>query len=316
MSAFVIWVLVAAVVFQLPAASALRDGPGSGRDQRTEDYLAGQGLALPPDLRQQVLSRLRLRSRAAIAWGWGGWAAGVAMAVAAQAVGAAHVVPLITLLATALGHATGAIVGLMREVADPLPTAPRVARARATTWREYCDRWDRRAALLSVLATAIACIAALGVWALTPLRPDGGWLVPAAVIAAGVCVGVAEILCLRLAVVLADRPQRAHSDLELAWDDALRSGAVRGVLDVVVGTGLLATLVVLGTSATWLIAPEVRARGMELTALLGLAALLVGLVCWAVILVPWRRGRRVRNPSLGLWRDHDLSASAQGGRAC
>ncbi|MBM6978894.1 MAG: hypothetical protein I3J03_04160 [Actinomyces succiniciruminis] len=314
MSTFVVWVLIAAVVFQLPAASALRDGPG--RDQRTEEYLDGQGLVLPPDLRQQVLSRLHLRSHTAVAWGWGGWAVGVAMAAAAQAVGAVHLVPLITLLATALGHATGAIVGLMREVVDPLPVAPRVARTRATTWRDYCDRWDRRAAFLAVLSTAVACIAALGVWAMTPLRPDGGWLVLAAVIAAGACVGVAEMLCLRLAVVLADRPQRAHSDLELAWDDALRSGAVRGVLDVVVGTGLLATLVILGTSATWLIAPEVRARGMELTAFLGLAALLVGLACWAAILVPWQRGRRVRNPSLGLWRDHDLSVHAQEGRAC
>ncbi|MDO4242689.1 MAG: hypothetical protein Q4C85_02825 [Actinomyces sp.] len=229
---------------------------------------------------------------------------------------AANIVPAVLLGTTALGVAVGAVVGVSRAIADLYPDAPRVAHASATTWRSYCTDWDRRAVLISMAAVGVACLTSVGVWSLAPVPPDGGQLVPVAVLVAGVCVlaGSAALLC--LAMALADRPQRAHCDLELAWEDALRSTAVRGLLDVAVGIGLVAVLGVLATSTTWLVDPEVRARGMGLTAALSVAAFAVGVLCWAAALVPWQLGRRVRNPSLVLWRGHDFADAMLRAGAC
>ncbi|MGA4670962.1 hypothetical protein ACPCG0_14375 [Propionibacteriaceae bacterium Y1923] len=95
-----------------------------------------------------------------------------------------------------------------------------------------------------------------------------------------------------------DQPQRAHGNLELNWDDAMRAQALRDLQDVGVVAGLGGPLVSLLVIATLAMNED---NGSALV-WVGGSALVVGLVLWAVLLIPYLDGRSVPNPSRQLWR--------------
>ncbi|MDU0349281.1 hypothetical protein [Actinomyces sp. MRS3W] len=307
MNIIVLWTII--VVILLDSQSTLRWGTrrGNTEPEVVGAFIGAQGLPVSPALRQAVSERLVRRERTALAWGWGGLAVAVALGLGLTAADAEHMVPSVLVALTAAAYALGSVVGVTRRSQSLDLTAPRVARSLAVSWRSYAPRPERIAALAAIPAVVLAGMGALGVWAATPLRPRGGVLIPLVVIG-GVLVGAGAVSALiHGAMVLADRPQRARVPLELAWDDALRSLAVRRLLGLAVGLSMVLSLFLLGTSATWLIAPEVRERGMTLTAVLGMAAFACGVLCWALVAVPWCYGRRVRNASASLWVGHDFS---------
>lgn len=125
------------------------------------------------------------------------------------------------LLLAAMVSAT--VVALRERLFRPPLGSPRVARSRATTARDYLGpgRWI----LPWVLAGAAG---AAGVWAAWMLargaasRPEVAVIMLViAALAVGTAIGLP-----RLDAAILGRPQPAGSELELAWDDALRASAV------------------------------------------------------------------------------------------
>ena len=302
--------LIAACVLLACGPWGLKERDGNV-NRRADAFLRQQGLPLSAGLHQDLRARLRRHERASQLWGWGGWVLGVGLAAIAALLDAERVIALLIFSATGLGYAIGASISASQSAAALAPEAPRVARLRAMTWTDYCTRWERWAALAAAIGVMLACSTTTAVWVMVPVRPAGGWLVPAAVILLGLCIVAAMAALVRTAGAVADRPQRARTRLELAWDDALRSRAVRGLLTVIVVMGLEASLLILATSAMWVLTAEHRVRA-TLTAV----AFAAGLVCWAGILVPWICGRYPRNPSLALWRGQDLAEPHAGGSSC
>lgn len=278
---------------------------GGGRQvssQRLDGFARRQRLPLPDHLSGAVARRLMARERSAVRWGVVGLVAGVLLALGIDLAAGIDLGPL-ALLGGTLGASIGGYVGIASSIPDLDPSTPRVARARSTAVDDYVtglEVWAGR--LVPVVVAAAAAVAVL-VWALSPLRPDGGAIVPVVVVLAAAAVIGAWALLRRAGEHVLDQPQRARDDLGLAWDDVLRTTALREVQDTKVGIGLAATLGLLAIAGTWVVDPAVRAEGMDRTLVLGMTLGVTGMVCWALLLVPWGVGRLRRSPSRGLWQD-------------
>ncbi|MDO5681934.1 MAG: hypothetical protein Q4G46_03795 [Propionibacteriaceae bacterium] len=298
----IIWFVVFGAAI-LPSAAPITRGRGQHVDEKQlARYVRSRRLPLPDELRQPVLQRIRRRERAAMWWGSAGLAVGLVAALIVEGVTDGDGLSgLLVCLPAAFGMGLGGFFGARRP--DPMlrPDAPRVARPRATDLADYSTAPEGLAVRLVPVTVLAAALVALLVWVMVPLRPPGGVAVPVLIGLATAGVLVLWWLLLRAERRLIDLPQHAHSDLELAWDDATRVDAVRGVRDTSVAVGVLTTFGLLVVAGTWVINPEVRAQGMDLTMWLGFLAFGVGVVCWAALLVPWGIGRQRPNPVLGLW---------------
>lgn len=275
MSPLVLWAFIAASLI----GTSLLSGP---RD--TGVFLASRGLPLTPFLRAEVERRLVARRRGSLTWGLGGWAVGVL--IGAMAGGSApHAVSMLIVAPTLLGSGIGRIWGIARSTAPLDPAASRVARARAVGWRDYCTPRQRMAVALAGAGIVLACATAALVYWMGPLRPGGSALI--LLLGVGVvCLAFDSVLILA-AVILGNRPQHAGDALALAWDDALRSSAMRDLLALIVGASVLAEIVIVGQACSWLITPEARALDMNGTLVLGMGAGAVLLLCCLAALVPW-----------------------------
>lgn len=265
-------------------------------------YVRSRGLPLPVELRAPVLDRIGRRERSALWWGAGALAIGVIAALIIDRVTGRDGLgaPLVMLL-PAFGSGLGAYLGVRRTRPRLIPDAPRVARAQATEVTDYTTRSEELAVRLAPLTVLVALAAAVAVWWLVPVKPAGGVWVPVLLALATAVVLGLWVVARRAERGLIEQPQFAHSDLELAWDDATRVDAIRALRDNSVAVAMLAVLGLLVTAGMWVVPDAVRAQGMDLTMYLGIAAFAVGLICWIVLLVPWLDGRTRRNPALGLW---------------
>ena len=127
-----------------------------------------------------------------------------------------------------LGHAIGMAAVGWWEASRPAPPGPRVARPTEVTIGDYVAPIERR-------GLWVAAVVALGVAALPVMLRGAGALDPGpvadgtALLAAVVPLLAVGLVELGSRAVLAQR-QVASSALALAWDDALRSVALRDIL--------------------------------------------------------------------------------------
>lgn len=253
-------------------------------------------LALPVHDRGAVVRRLQGRSTAAtVGLLLGFW---VAVAVVppdpAPARGEQFALPVAFPVAVGAGFvgmafaaAAYAIVAARRS---PGPDAPRVARTRDVGLGDYVngiERWGTvvtclvPAAVGLVLAVLLADPAAAGV---DPLRIGLLALVPPALL----------VLSLAAGGVVLNARRTVSSPEALAWDDALRSQALRDIVSMPLYAGLIATL--------WLGLEVARAIPDERLAV-GAAGLwvLLALGTMLVLLVVMLAARPARHFRLRLW---------------
>lgn len=195
-------------------------------------------------------------------------------------------------LADFLGHAIGLAAVGWWESARPAPPGPRVARPTEVTIADYVAPIERRGLwVAAAVALGVAAMPVLlrGAGALDPGPVADGTLLLAAVVPLG-AVGLVELAS---RAVLAQR-QVAATPLALAWDDALRSIALRDIVTFGIMTVVLAPLALLShlsdnLEGGW---PGNAALGvvLGLTLLLLLALAATALV--AVIQQPQRWFRR------------------------
>lgn len=297
------WIFLAFLI--MIASVPITGGRRTVNEKALAKLARKQGLPIAPTLRQAVVDRVAARENASLRWGIGGLVTGVVVALILRFVTGTDALDAIyVMFSAALGLSIGSYRGVIATSRTPDPDAPRVARSRSTELSDYTTPPERFATSAVPAAVVLAVIGAMVIWWLAPLRPAGGMLVPAVMIAGGVVLISLIVLLARARSVVLDHPQRANNDLELAWDDALRTLAIRDLQDSAIASGLMGTFVVLVLAGSWVISPEARAGAEALTMNLGLLALAVGVICWALLLIPWGMGRARRNPSLQMWADH------------
>ncbi|HHV21598.1 MAG TPA: hypothetical protein GXZ30_08730 [Propionibacterium sp.] len=294
-----IWIILAVAI--VLAAAPVTGGGGKKIDEKQLAKLpAKHGLPLPAALRARVLARVSPRERTALTWGFAGIAVGLLVALIVRfGTGTEDTSGPFILLGGTIGMSVGSYRGVLRAKLAPTPDAPRVARSRATSLDDYVTAPERWAVRLVPAAIALTIAAIWVIWALAPVRP--GLLTPLLATGFAAATVVVWALLMHARSSLLDHPQHAHDDLELAWDDALRTAAIRDLQDTGLSLGLLGTLSLLILAGSWVIPPHVRAGAEDLTFALGLVAFATGALCWLALLIPWGVGRARRNPSLRLW---------------
>ena len=308
MSDIVTWAIIGAGI-----VLASNDGgfTSSGCVAAQEKFLHKQGLPVTPRVRGVVRQRLESRGSAAQKLGGAGLVAGLGAASVAQMLGHGNLTVFLMLACLTVGLSAGTVIGSERLAADPDPQGPRVARTREVTVADYLTRAERAAVWVSAGCVAVSAGIAAVVGTLSPAPPEPlafMGLCVLAVVSLGAMTGCAVAACR-----VVRRPQRAASDLHLAWDDAIRTGAVRELNDLAVIIALVAVLALHLTAAEWVMAPEVRVQGMDLTAILGATAGIAGLVCWILTAAVWLPGRLTDNPSrANLWAGRDFTTGDDG----
>jgi len=294
-----IWIyllLVASLVtVAVDAASPGRNG------KQLAKVAARMSLPLTPEVEPLVRARLRRR-----AWGVGlggglALAAVLAVVLGVPELQGSPVAPAVVFVSGFAGMGVGAASAAAVAVPRPATDAVRVARAAPPRVSDYVGPSERIGPRL-VTGLALAAFVVCGIVAVTglggafaPLSP-GEW----ATSVAGVCVLIAVVGLVLTEVAMArlvDRGQPAMSELDLAWDDALRSMALRDLVTapVVLGfVGVVGSMIVLGDAAS---GGGPGSLGNVVVGVLGLSfivplALAIGLAVWATTTKPhlhwWR----------------------------
>ena len=73
---------------------------------------------------------------------------------------------------------------------------------------------------------------------------------------------------------------------------------------------MVSSLVTLVGVANVIISPQVREGAQDLTAGLGGLAFIIGLVCWAIVLIPYLTGRFNPTPWRKLWAGKDFGTTS------
>lgn len=305
-----IWIpLAMGVLFSM--APITNGGTSKPNEKQLAKSVRKMRLPLPAQLRGPVVERITRTEKAAVWCGALGAVVGVVLALLLRGLtgtdGASGAAIMVALL---FGASLGGLVATARGRSPLVPDAPRVARSSATTIADYESRGSSRAFWLAPVAMVLGLA---GAWLLWSVATSLGATdtATAMTIATGstvlLAIGWALLIPARRALI--ERPQWAHTDLELAWDDATRSTALAGLTGTGIAAGMLAPFVSLVAGASLVVDRGVRAQAMDLTLWLGIGVFVLGLVCWAILLVPYLRGRSA-NPSLGLWRDRDFAGQA------
>jgi hypothetical protein len=291
------------VVVAVDAASPGRNG------KQLAKLAARMSLPLTPEVEPLVRARLRRR-----AWGvglGGGLALvvvlgiGLALPELRASAFAAVAVFFAGFAGMGVGAASAAAVAVPRPAADEV----RVARAAPPRVSDYVGPSERIGPRV-VAGLALAAFVVGGVVAVTGLGGVfvplslGEWVTSAA--GATTLVAVAALVAAEVAMArLVDRGQPAMSELDLAWDDALRSMALRDLVTapVVLGfVGVVGSMIVLGDAAS---GGGAGSLGNLVVGALGLSivllfALSLGLAVWATTTKPhlhwWRTLWEPRRP--------------------
>lgn len=307
-----IWIIISVGV--LFATAPVTSGMRKVNEKELAKYANKQKLPTPNHLRPALIERITQRERAALTCGiagivisfvigailqtaFGGWDADMPIAG-----------PL-TLMGVAFGGGLGGLVATYRT--KPLaPEQPRVARPIETTLGDYVSKGERIALWLAPVSIALSTAAMWIIAARTPgvIAEYSNQFVMLTVVAGFLLLlwGAMLFACTHIL----NRPQHAGDDLELAWDDAERTVALRGLIDNAIAMAMVSSLVTLVGVANVIISPQVREGAQDLTAGLGGLAFIIGLVCWAIVLVPYLTGRFNPTPWRKLWAGKDFGTTS------
>lgn len=255
-------------------------------------------LRLDPELEEVVALRLARRDVAGVVAALVAVVAAAAWLLIWSLPETAGPVLIWLVLADFLGHAIGLAGVGWWEASRPAPPGPRVARPVEVTIGDYVAPIERRglwAAAGVALGVAALPVLLRGAGALDPGPVADGTLLLAAVVPL-VAVGLVE---LGSRAVLAQR-QVAATSLDLAWDDALRSVALRDIVTFGLMVVVLTPLALLshlsdGLEGGW---PANAALGLVLGLALVLLAAAVVTAVVAVLQQPqqWFRRRLWPDP--------------------
>lgn len=217
---------------------------GAARTRAAHQLARKVDLALDPPMEAAVAARLGRRLQVgALAGAVGVW---VTLAVLAPvgATSPAGYGPLFVVAGYFVGHAAGFWLVAWYETHRPVPPGPRLARASSPTHDDYVARYERWGAWgAAVFATllALAVLVADRTGAL-----DLGVVPWGLVVATATLPWVAIVADEVVARRLLDRRQVAGSQLELAWDDALRAQTLRDMVLVPIVAGVYLPIALLG----------------------------------------------------------------------
>ncbi|MFC5929930.1 hypothetical protein D6T64_12635 [Cryobacterium melibiosiphilum] len=229
-------VMIALLSLSLKFARTFRAEP---QVRALDRFARESGLALTAEVRPALVRRLTARER--------GYTIGAMTSVVGiglwSITGATVTWSGIVLVAIiGLGAVLGLAVAEWRGAFRPVPDQPRLARSTIPTVADYVSPWQ----LWAPAVTVLIALSALGSVALA--SPAG---LPSLGLAAGLtATAIAAVVASRFArAELVRRGQPAASVTELTWDDALRSAALRGTIEIPTTLGmasLSATLLALG----------------------------------------------------------------------
>jgi hypothetical protein len=233
------------------------------------------GLGVPPEIRPLLLRRTRAVQ---IATGAGA-VAGMTLGAFLSSTPLGEPIRYYALQGSVvLGGGVGIAVGGL-VAARALPTAGRrVARARAVQVADYISPVERRGALVAMLIVVVFCVLA-STFGASRSR-----------VALDVCAAIAvadwigfELVARRIVA----RPQAADTALQLAWDDALRAGAIRRLAGSSAAIAMFALLASIWFETSLVLSPS-DAEGVVFTCVVGVAAVLLVIRFWLSAAEPGR----------------------------
>ncbi|WP_199190145.1 hypothetical protein [Cryobacterium sp. N22] len=228
----------------MSAFTPLSSSKPANRARELDAYARRLGVAVPVDTAEGLIGQLIRRERALLTGGGTGIAIAVITALLLPGGFNAGYVPVLIFAGLGVGSAIGAALASAVSAFTRL-AGPRVARSSIPGYADYVpplERWSGRVlpalALLAVLAAWIAfSVGALGDARLSSAYiwgSAGAWLAYASV--AGLVVS--EVLSRRIL----DRGQPSASATDLAWNDGLRSRALRDLHAVPIVLGFVSVL--------------------------------------------------------------------------
>lgn len=307
-----IWIIISVGV--LLAAAPITGGVRKVNKKALDTYATKQRLPIPTHLGPALIERITQRERATLICGIAGIVISFVIGLILQTTfgGWDATMPIagpLTVMGVAFGAGFGGLVAAYRT--KPLdPEQPRVARPIQTTTGDYVSKDERIALWLSPVSIALSLAAMWIIAAFTPgvMTKYTHQFVMLTVVAGFLLLlwGAMLFACTHIV----NRPQHAGDDLELAWDDAERTVALRGLIDNAIAMAMVSSLVTLAGVAKAITDPQVREGAQDLTAGMGLLAFITGVVCWAIVFVPYLTGRLTPTPWHKLWSGKDLGTTS------
>lgn len=294
-----------AIVFSFTPLSSSKP---ANRARELDKYARRLGVAVPVDGVDRIIERLIRRERALLTGGLTGIVLAVVAALLLPGGFDATYVPVLLFAGLGVGSAIGAALASSTSALSTL-VGPRVARPATPVFADYVpplERWSGRLlpalALLAVLAARVAfSVGALGDARLTTSyiwTSAGAWLAYAAAVGL-----VASVLLSRR---ILDRGQPSASTTELAWNDGLRSQALRDLQAVPVTLGfvsLLSTFFDIGSLSDY-------AGGGATAAVVGLGLLAIVMAGGTTLLIVNIASRPQQYYWRRLWADRTVGTSA------
>ena len=303
---FIAWAIIS--VLLVIGASRLDRADRRIDNARLDRHADRMGLPLPRELRGPLAERGAARERTIRAAGWIGLAIGALLGVGLEVLTDADGLGgAVMFVVASLGVQLGGAVAQWRQRATRSSRrAPRVEREPAPMAEHYSTKAEETGAWAALGALLIVPAVAWMTVEVIPGEHPGARAAAIAALVAAVLGLVAWALLRGAETRTAQRPQYARDDVELAWDDAGRTTAIRrlrGLMAMVAPMPAAALVVMLAELAP--VVPELAAveRGAAFWTLFwaGVIALVCALGPAAFMLV----GRRDPNPSLRLRRGTD-----------
>lgn len=193
------------------------------------------------------------------------------------------------------GIGVGAGASALRTTRELPNDVPRIARLTSPTMRDYIMGFELTGAIVTVIVGGLITLVTV------PLAVAfGGLSTPDVVLPVVVAVlAVASLIAaILLARTIVEKGQRAGSVLELAWDDAIRSTALRDLITVPLALGFASTLVPLVTIVSDIRLASPYTGDDEMIAVAALIA--IGAICFvgmilaivSIAVAPHRHYRR------------------------
>ncbi|TFC46973.1 MULTISPECIES: hypothetical protein [Cryobacterium] len=238
------FVFLCCAIAIMSAFTPLSSSKPANRPRELDAYARRLGVAVPVDTAERITGQLICRERALLTGGVIGVGLAVITALLLPGGFDAGYVPVLIFGGLGVGSSVGAALASAASAFTPF-AGPRVARSSIPGYADYVpplERWSGRVlpalALLAILAAWIAfSVGALGDARLSSAYiwgSAGAWLAYASI--AGLLVS--EALSRRIL----DRGQPSASATDLAWNDGLRSRALRDLHAVPITLGFVSVL--------------------------------------------------------------------------